>query len=433
MPFEKIIDWDAASQKEREEALTRPAVSSGAKTSEIVRSIIDNVRRNGDAALREYSARFDRCEISDFLVSREEFDAAEKELAPELKQAMAQARANLTAFHSAQKLSPVEVQTMPGISCEQVTRPITSVGLYIPGGTAPLFSTALMLLVPATLAGCRTIELCSPPPIAPAILYACRLCGVERVYKVGGAQAVAAMAFGTESVGKVDKIFGPGNAFVTEAKRQVSECFDGAAIDMPAGPSEVLVVADAGANPAFVASDLLSQAEHGKDSQVVLVTDSLELARQAIEETKLQLETLPRKEIATCSIASSRVILAKDLPSCMEIANRYAPEHLILETRRPRDLVKLIEHAGSVFLGDYSTESAGDYASGTNHVLPTYGYAKTYSSLGLADFQRRMTVQELTPEGVANIGRYVEVMAAAEHLDGHKRAMTLRLESLCKK
>ncbi|HAW44741.1 MAG TPA: histidinol dehydrogenase, partial [Sutterella sp.] len=269
MLINQIIDWNTLTEPQKSEALMRPAVQMGDKIASVVREVVENVRERKDDALREYSAKFDRCEVKDFLVTKDEFDAAEDALDASLKAAMVTAVANIEAFHKAQKLAPVSVQTMAGITCEQVTRPIESVGLYIPGGTAPLFSTALMLLVPAKIAGCKTIELCSPPPIAPEILYACRLCGVERVYKAGGAQAIAAMAFGTQSIGKVDKIFGPGNAYVTEAKRQVSQVADGAAIDMPAGPSEVLVIADAGANPAFVAADLLSQAEHGKDSQVV--------------------------------------------------------------------------------------------------------------------------------------------------------------------
>ncbi len=430
MLINQIIDWNTLTEPQKSEALMRPAVQMGDKIASVVREVVENVRERKDDALREYSAKFDRCEVKDFLVTKDEFDAAEDALDASLKAAMVTAVANIEAFHKAQKLAPVSVQTMAGITCEQVTRPIESVGLYIPGGTAPLFSTALMLLVPAKIAGCKTIELCSPPPIAPEILYACRLCGVERVYKAGGAQAIAAMAFGTQSIGKVDKIFGPGNAYVTEAKRQVSQVADGAAIDMPAGPSEVLVIADAGANPAFVAADLLSQAEHGKDSQVVLVTDSEDLARAVQAETDRQWALLSRREIAEVSLSASRIIVAKDIAQCVEIANRYAPEHLIIETRNPRELVPAIQHAGSVFLGDFSPESAGDYASGTNHVLPTYGYAKTYSSLGLADFTRRMTVQELKPEGVLAIGPAVEKLAAAERLDAHKNAMTLRLAAL---
>jgi histidinol dehydrogenase len=430
MNFKTVIDWNAVSEKEQDSLLMRPAVSASDTITAIVTDILKNVKDNGDEALREYNRKFDKTEVEDLLVTPEAFDAAEAALPEALKDAMRVAVSNLTKFHTAQRLVPVSVETMKGILCEQVTRPIDSVGLYIPGGTAPLFSTALMLLIPAQIAGCRKVVLCSPPPIAPEILFACRLCGVEAVYQVGGAQAVAAMAFGTESIPKVDKIFGPGNAFVTEAKRQVSQRLDGAAIDMPAGPSEVLVIADAGANPAFVASDLLSQAEHGPDSQVVLLTPDASFAQRVAEETEKQLAALPRREIAEKALSASRLIVARDLDQCVEISNRYGPEHLIIETRNARELVADVTNAGSVFLGDWSPESAGDYASGTNHVLPTYGYAATYSSLGLADFQKRMTVQELSADGLRQIGAVVELMAAAERLDAHKNAVTVRLNAL---
>lgn len=430
MNFKTVIDWNAVSEKEQDSLLMRPAVSASDTITAIVTDILKNVKDNGDEALREYNRKFDKTEVEDLLVAPEVFDAAEAALPEALKDAMRVAVSNLTKFHTAQRLTPVSVETMKGILCEQVTRPIDSVGLYIPGGTAPLFSTALMLLIPAQIAGCRKVVLCSPPPIAPEILFACRLCGVEAVYQVGGAQAVAAMAFGTESIPKVDKIFGPGNAFVTEAKRQVSQRLDGAAIDMPAGPSEVLVIADAGANPTFVASDLLSQAEHGPDSQVVLLTPDTSFAQRVAEETEKQLAALPRREIAEKALSASRLIVARDLDQCVEISNRYGPEHLIIETRNARALVDSVTNAGSVFLGDWSPESAGDYASGTNHVLPTYGYAATYSSLGLADFQKRMTVQELSADGLRQIGAVVELMAAAERLDAHKNAVTVRLNAL---
>ena len=430
MNFKTVIYWNAVGEKEQEALLMRPAVSASDKITAIVTDILKNVKDNGDEALREYNRKFDKTEVVDLLVAPEAFDEAERVLPETLKDAMRVAVSNLTKFHTAQRLAPVSVETMKGIMCEQVTRPIDSVGLYIPGGTAPLFSTALMLLIPAKIAGCRKVVLCSPPPIAPEILFACRLCGVEAVYQVGGAQAVAAMAFGTESIPKVDKIFGPGNAFVTEAKRQVSQRLDGAAIDMPAGPSEVLVIADGGAKPAFVAADLLSQAEHGPDSQVVLLTPDAEFAQAVAEETEKQLAALPRREIAEKALSASRLIVARDLDQCVEISNRYGPEHLIVETRNARALVDSITNAGSVFLGDWSPESAGDYASGTNHVLPTYGYAATYSSLGLADFQKRMTVQELSADGLRQIGAVVELMAAAERLDAHKNAVTVRLNAL---
>ncbi|HID4108317.1 TPA: histidinol dehydrogenase, partial [Escherichia coli] len=304
------------------------------------------------------------------------------------------------------------------------------VGLYIPGGSAPLFSTVLMLATPARIAGCKKVVLCSPPAIADEILYAAQLCGVQDVFNVGGAQAIAALAFGTESVPKVDKIFGPGNAFVTEAKRQVSQRLDGAAIDMPAGPSEVLVIADSGATPDFVASDLLSQAEHGPDSQVILLTPDADMAHQVAEAVERQLAELPRAETARQALNASRLIVTKDLAQCVEISNQYGPEHLIIQTRNARELVDGITSAGSVFLGDWSPESAGDYASGTNHVLPTYGYTATCSSLGLADFQKRMTVQELSKEGFSALASTIETLAAAERLTAHKNAVTLRVNAL---
>ena len=412
----KAVIWNDLTEKEQAELLMRPAVLAGADIAKIVDAIVADVRARGDDALRDYAAKFDKTALTTIRVSEKEIEEAECRLGDDLKEAMQLAVKNIEAFHRAQALKPVEVQTMPGVTCRQVTHAIDSVGLYVPGGTAPLFSTVMMLAIPAKIAGCHQIILMSPPKIADEILYAAKLCGVTEIYQSGGAQAIAAMAFGTQSVPKVMKIFGPGNAFVTQAKRLVSECADGAAIDMPAGPSEVLVIADAAANPAFVAADLLSQAEHGKDSQVVLVTPDQSLAEKVALEVDAQL--------------MSRIIVADDLDACVAISNRYAPEHLILETRNARELVNKVRNAGSVFLGDWSTESAGDYASGTNHVLPTYGYAKTYSSLGVADFERRMTIQEVTQEGLRALGPAIEKLAQAEKLDAHKRAASIRLEKL---
>ncbi len=414
------VEWQQCSEAQRQALLQRPAIAASESISATVREVLDQVKNSGDAALREFSARFDKAQVEALRVTPAEIAAAGARLSDELKQAMAVAVANIETFHNAQQLATVDVETQPGVRCQQITRPVRSVGLYIPGGSAPLFSTVLMLATPARIAGCGRVALCSPPPIADEILYAAQLCGVEEVFQVGGAQAIAALAFGTESVPKVDKIFGPGNAYVTEAKRQVSQRLDGAAIDMPAGPSEVLVIADKGATPAFVASDLLSQAEHGPDSQVILLTPSLMLAQQVAEAVEAQLQAL----------ASSRLIVARDLEECVAISNQYGPEHLIIQTRQPRDLVEAITSAGSVFLGDWSPESAGDYASGTNHVLPTYGYTATCSSLGLADFQKRMTVQELTPQGFLNLAATIETLAAAEQLEAHKNAVTLRVAAL---
>ncbi|WP_215800852.1 histidinol dehydrogenase [Pantoea dispersa] len=424
------IDWQACSAEQQQALLQRPAISASASISATVQDVLVQVKQQGDAALRAFSARFDKAQVENLRVSAAEMQAAGERLSDNLKQAMADAMANIETFHNAQILPPVDVETQPGVRCQQITRPVKSVGLYIPGGSAPLFSTVLMLATPARIAGCSRVVLCSPPPIADEILYAAQLCGVQEVFQVGGAQAIAALAFGTESVPKVDKIFGPGNAYVTEAKRQVSQRLDGAAIDMPAGPSEVLVIADEGATPAFVASDLLSQAEHGPDSQVILLTPSRQLAEGVALAVEQQLAQLPRAATARQALESSRLIVAQDLAQCVEISNQYGPEHLIIQTRQPRALVEEITSAGSVFLGDWSPESAGDYASGTNHVLPTYGYTATCSSLGLADFQKRMTVQELTPQGFLNLAATIETLAAAEQLDAHKNAVTLRVAAL---
>ncbi|EOL9070122.1 histidinol dehydrogenase [Cronobacter turicensis] len=430
MTFTTIVDWNTCSAQAQRELLMRPAISASESITRTVADILNNVKARGDAALREYSAKFDKTDVAALNVTPEEIDAAAARLDDKVKQAMAVAVANIEKFHRAQQPAPVDIETLPGVRCQQVTRPVASVGLYIPGGSAPLFSTVLMLATPARIAGCKRVVLCSPPPIADEILYAAKLCGVQEVFQAGGAQAIAALAFGTESVPKVDKIFGPGNAFVTEAKRQVSQRLDGAAIDMPAGPSEVLVIADSGATPDFVASDLLSQAEHGPDSQVILLTPDAAMAQAVADATARQLEALPRAETARQALSASRLIVARDLAQCVEISNQYGPEHLIIQTRNARDLVDGITSAGSVFLGDWSPESAGDYASGTNHVLPTYGYTATSSSLGLADFQKRMTVQELTPAGFSALAETIETLAAAEQLTAHKNAVTLRVAAL---
>ncbi|MEC5341809.1 histidinol dehydrogenase [Brenneria populi] len=428
--FNTLIDWQRCSAQEQRQLLTRPAISASDRITRIVEEILESVKNRGDSALREYSARFDKTQVDKIRVSAEEIAAASERLDEEVKQAMATAVRNIETFHNAQKLPAVDVETQPGVRCQQLTRPIATVGLYIPGGSAPLPSTVLMLGTPARIAGCQRVVLCSPPPIADEILYAAQLCGIQEVFQLGGAQAIAAMAFGSESVPKVDKIFGPGNAYVTEAKRQVSQDLAGAAIDMPAGPSEVLVIADSGATPAFVAADLLSQAEHGPDSQVILLTPDSGLAKAVADAVEQQLLLLSRADIARQALSSSRVIVARDLEQCVEISNRYGPEHLIIQTRDAEKWVEKITSAGSVFLGDWSPESAGDYASGTNHVLPTYGYTATYSSLGLADFQKRMTVQQLTPQGLLQLAPTIETLAQAEQLTAHKNAVALRVAAL---
>lgn len=428
----RTVVWQSLSEAQQESILERPAITEGANITAAVAQVIAKVRSEGDAALFELTEKFDHVKPASLRVSREEMDAAASRLSETMKQALEQAYNNISKFHKAQKAQPIKVETMPGVVCEQVTRPINQVGLYIPGGSAPLPSTVLMLGVPAQIAGCRKVVLCSPPPIADEILYVAKLCNIDEVYNLGGGQAIAAMAYGTETVTKVDKIFGPGNAYVTEAKRQVSNDFRGAAIDMPAGPSEVLVIADETADADFIAADLLSQAEHGPDSQVVLVTPSPVLADQVTDAVQKQLKVLSRASIAEKALASSLIIIAESLTQAVSISNYYGPEHLIVQTRNPRELVPLLDNAGSIFLGDWSPESVGDYASGTNHVLPTYGYTRTYSSLGLADFSKRMTVQELTADGLQLLAPTVVTMAEAEGLDAHKRAVTIRVEKLQK-
>ncbi len=422
----KQVVWNTLSFSEQDQVLQRPVVNADSATQETVSAIIRKVQHGGDEALISLTTQFDQITPDSIRISEETMAMAGQYLADDLKQAMGQACCNIKAFHQAQALSPVRVETQAGIVCEQITRPIEFVGFYIPGGSAPLFSTVLMLGIPAVLAGCTTVVLCSPPPIANEILFAAKLCGITQVYNAGGAQAIAAMAYGTASIPKVHKIFGPGNAFVTAAKQQVSADPQGAAIDMPAGPSEVMVIADSRADPEFVAADLLSQAEHGVDSQVVLVTPDTRVAEKTAISVQQQLLTLTRAAIAKQALKAGVLIVTDTLSDCVAIANRYGPEHLIVQTETPRTLLPRINNAGSVFLGAWSPESAGDYASGTNHVLPTYGHTRTSSSLGLADFSRRMTVQELSPKGFSTLAPTVSVMAAAEGLDAHQRAITIR-------
>ncbi|CAH0540570.1 histidinol dehydrogenase [Vibrio marisflavi] len=428
----RTVGWQSLSESQQEAILQRPAISAGEDISSSVSEVIKRVKKEGDSALKSLTSQFDGVDLESLRVSSEEIELASNRLTEEMKSALEVAYNNISKFHQAQKFQPIKVETQPGVVCEQITRAINKVGLYIPGGSAPLPSTVLMLGVPAKIAGCRKVVLCSPPPIADEILYVAKLCDIDEIYNIGGAQAVAAMAYGTETVTKVDKIFGPGNAYVTEAKRQVSNDFNGAAIDMPAGPSEVLVIADETANPEFVAADLLSQAEHGPDSQVVLVTPSPVVADNVAEAVKSQLAQLPRASIAQQALSSSLIVIADSITQAVSISNYYGPEHLIVQTKNPRELLPLLDNAGSIFLGDWSPESVGDYASGTNHVLPTYGYTRTYSSLGLADFSKRMTVQELSPQGLLDLAPAVEKIAEAEGLDAHKRAVTIRVEQLNK-
>lgn len=426
----KTVNWSDLSNEQQASLLARPAMADSSELTSTVSKIISAIRMQGDSALLDYTKRFDKLDGDDFTISAAQIEQATARLGDEIKTAISTAYQQVVKFHEAQKQGVIRVETMPGVVCEMHTQAIESVGLYIPGGSAPLPSTVIMTAAPAQIAGCSRLVLCSPPPIADEILYAASLCGVNEIYTVGGAQAVAALAYGTETIAAVDKIFGPGNSFVTEAKRQVSNDFAGAAIDMPAGPSEVLVIADEQADPAFIAADLLSQAEHGHDSQSILVTPSLAIAEQTAIEIKQQLAVLTRREIAEKALAHSVSIICNDIEQACEISNRYAPEHLIVQTSDPRALQPKLKNAGSIFLGAWTPESVGDYASGTNHVLPTYGYTRTYSSLGLADFVKRYTVQELTRDGLLNLAPTVTCLADAEGLTAHKRAVTIRVDKL---
>ena len=427
----KLIKYPDRSQWN--EILKRPVLETE-NLFDTVRNIINRVRAGGDRVVMEYEAVFDKAELTSLAVTSAEIEEAEKEVPIELKAAIYLAKRNIETFHSAQRFEGKKVDTMEGVTCWQKAVAIEKVGLYIPGGTAPLFSTVLMLAIPAKIAGCKEIVLCTPPDkngkVHPAILFAARLAGVSKIFKVGGVQAIAAMAYGTESIPKVYKIFGPGNQYVTAAKQLVS--LRDVAIDMPAGPSEVEVLADESANPVFVAADLLSQAEHGVDSQAMLVTTSEKLQTEVVYEVERQLGYLTRRDIAEKSLANSKLILVKDMEEALELTNAYAPEHLIIETKDYMEVAGLIVYAGSVFLGAFSPESAGDYASGTNHTLPTNGYAKAYSGVSLDSFIRKITFQEILPSGMSAIGPAIEVMAANEHLDAHKNAVTVRLEEIRK-
>ncbi|MGB3777214.1 MAG: histidinol dehydrogenase [Tunicatimonas sp.] len=413
------------------ELLERPT-QKFKQTKKIVSPILKKVKKRGDRALRQFSLEYDHVELNELAVSEAEIQSAREQVSPALRNAIQVAKENIEKFHQAQRTEPISVETMPGVRCERRSVPIERVGLYIPGGTAPLFSSVLMLGVPAALAGCREVILCTPPNrrgrVHPAILYTADLVGIRKIFRVGGAQAVAAMAYGTESIPAVYKIAGPGNQYVTVAKQLVSQ--HGVAIDIPAGSSEVAVLADASANPTFVAADLLSQAEHGVDSQVVLVSTSADLVERVQEALREQLADLPRRTIAEQALEGSVALVVPDLTTAYDLLNEYGAEHLIIATANPRDAVEHIINAGSVFLGHYTPESAGDYASGTNHTLPTNGMAKAYSGVSLDTFVKKITYQEISPEGLQRLGPLVATMAEAEELVAHQRAVTLRLEAL---
>lgn len=430
----RIIDWKTSTPEARRAALARPAAESRDEVFRQATSIIAAVRAEGDAAVRRFTTQFGGASVASLRASPPEFREARAALSPEQIAALERAVANVARFHEAQISAPISIETMPGVRCERITRPIDSVGLYVPAGSAPLPSTAIMLAVPARIAGCKARAIASSPgpdgKLHAAVLVAAELCGVDTVYKMGGAQAIAALAFGTESVRKVDKIFGPGSAWVTAAKQIIAADAAGAAIDLPAGPSEVLVIADDSADARFVAADLLAQAEHDTIAQVLLVTDSTRLAQQVSDELSEQARTLSRREIVAQSMAGSRCIIVTDLAAAVAVSNEYAPEHLIIQTRDPRALLAQVTCAGSVFLGAWSPESMGDYCSGTNHVLPTFGYARSYSGVSLLDYQKRITVQELSADGLRALGPTAITLSGMEGLDAHGNAVKVRLENL---
>ena len=430
----KRLVWSALDAAAQTHALRRPAQSSALDTRAAVARIIAEARAGGDAGLLALTRRFDRCALDALAVGADEFAAAGAALSADLRTAIHDALTRIEVFHRAGAPQPFSIETAPGVVCERVLRPIDRVGLYVPAGGAPLPSTALMLGVPARLAGCHDIVLCTPPRsdgrCDEAVLYAAQLCGIERVFKLGGAQAIAAMAYGCGSVPRCDKLFGPGNVWVTEAKQQVALDVDGAAVDLPAGPSEVLVIADADADPRFVAADLLAQAEHGADSQVILVTDSATLLEAVADDVDAQCRRLPRAVVAARALVHARLILVDTLDAAVQVSNAYAPEHLILNVEEPRALLAAVRSAGSIFLGRWSPESVGDYCSGTNHVLPTYGHARAWSGLSVAAFQKQITVQHLSAQGLRAIGPCAVTLARAARLDAHARAVSLRLDAM---
>jgi histidinol dehydrogenase len=430
----RILDWNSSSSAQRREALQRPALKDAAGVNAAARDIIERVRREGDAALLALTQQFDGVRLEALAVTKQEFAAAERALTSDQHGAIDRAIDNVRRFHAAQASPPLRVETAPGVICERFSVPIRAVGLYVPAGSAPLPSTAIMLAVPAALAQCPVKLMCSAPNRAgnasPAVLVAARKAGVEQIFKVGGAQAIAAMAYGSESIAKCDKVFGPGNAYVTAAKMLAAQDPDGAALDLPAGVTEVMVIADEEARAEFVAADLLAQAEHSPDAQAILLTTSPALATAVFGEVQRQSALLSRAQILAESVAAMRLIVVETLQTAFDITNSYAPEHLILEIHEPREWLPKVSTAGAVFLGHWSPESLGDYCSGPNHTLPTYGYARSYSGLSLEDFQRRITVQELTPSGLKSLGPTASILAGLEGLDAHAAAVSIRLEAL---
>lgn len=429
--FDKIIYWTNCSVHEKKKILSRPdTFFIEENIQRTVNKIIENIKNKDDTALYHYNFVFDKCKIENLKLSEKKIQIKKQNINTNLKKSINFAIENIKKFHIAQELKIIDIETIQGVRCQQIYRPIETVGIYIPGGSAPLFSTVLMLGIPAKLAGCKRIILCSPPPIADEIIYAADICGIKEIFQIGGAQAIAAMGLGTKSVPKVNKIFGPGNNWVTEAKRQISSMKDGTCIDMLAGPSELVIIADESADTKFIASDLLSQAEHSPDAQVLLLTYSENIAKKVAIQIEKQLTVLNRTDIIFQSLSKKFLIVTKNIEQCIYISNKYAPEHLIIHTEHPRTVLEKIKNAGSVFIGPWSPESAGDYASGANHVLPTSGYAKSCSGLGLIDFKKRITVQECTSEGLINLAPIIETLSTAEKLFAHKNAVTLRMQKL---
>ncbi len=430
----RILNWADLDDAAQREALARPVAAERAGINDSVKAIVAAVRLRGDAAVREFTERFDGVSVDELRVDRREFTKARTAVSIDHIRAMERAIGNVRRFHEAQKLAPIVIETSPGVVCERIVRPIGSIGLYVPAGSAPLPSALIMVGVPALIAGCRERVLCTPPgpdgQVNPATLVAADLCEIDTVFRVGGAQAIAALAYGTESIPKVDKIFGPGSAWVTAAKQFVAGDPQGAALDLPAGPSEVLVIADSTARAEFVAADLLAQAEHDRLSQAILITDSAALAEAVADEIERQMAGLSRRDILNESVSHSRALVVPDIAAAMEISNRYAPEHLLLEVAEPRKWLAKVQNAGSVFLGSWTPEPMGDYCSGTNHVLPTYGYARAYSGLSLLDFSKRITVQELSTHGLRDLGPTAAALADLEGLDAHAAAVRLRLGAL---
>ncbi|URJ24957.1 histidinol dehydrogenase [Candidatus Blochmannia ocreatus (nom. nud.)] len=420
------IDWNKCSFSEKKMLLTRPICNKPNNITQKVANILHEVNKNGDDALHKFNLIFDKIKLKQLKISYESIVKSGYNISDEIKQAINTAISHITLFHKTQHYSDIKLEIIPGVNCQQITRPLNIVGLYVPGGTAPLISTVMMLGIPANIAQCKRIILCSPPIIPEVLIYTAKLCGITEIYQIGGSQAIAAMGFGTKSIPKVDKIFGPGNIWVTEAKRQINSMPNGAEIDMLAGPSEVLIIADDTANPIFIAADLLSQAEHGIDSHVILATPCIKIAEHTKKELYEQLQILPRNHIIKHSLKNSRIIITNDLMECFSISNTYAPEHLILQIQHAENYLQHIVNAGSIFLGHWSPETAGDYISGTNHVLPTYGHATTKSGLGVIDFQKRILVQQLTQKGLLKLSSTIKILTQIEQLQAHLYAVTHR-------